>query len=106
MRVLQLATHPCFIARGTPIAQELLARALTARGEKVDLLTYHVGRDVEHPNLVIHRIPGPGWIRAVLPGLSLRKLMCDLYLLRTAVRLTRGARYDVVHASEESVLIA
>lgn len=106
MRILVLAPHPFYIDRGTPIAQELLTRALSERGDQVDLLVYHVGRDIERPNLTLHRIPGPRWIRSVPPGLSVRKLICDAYLLWSALRLARRNAYDVVHASEEAVLIA
>lgn len=101
-----LAPHPFCEDRGTPIAVNLLLRVLADRGERVDLLTYHIGRDVRHPNLVIHRIPAIPGIRHVRPGFSFQKLVCDFFLAIKAVRLAAKNRYDFVHAVEESVFIA
>lgn len=106
MRILMIAPQPFFIERGTPLAQELLTRALSERGEEVDLVVYHLGEDVRRPGLTIHRAAGPRWIRSVRPGFSPRKLLCDVYLARKAWQLARRHHYDVVHASEEGVLIA
>jgi len=106
MRVLVIAPQPFFIERGTPIAVRQLVETLCAGGHRVDLLTFHLGQDVEVKGLRILRIPALPFIRYVPPGFSLRKLACDLVLcLSLVIRLLRG-RYDVVHAVEESVFPA
>jgi glycosyltransferase involved in cell wall biosynthesis len=101
-----LAPHPFYQERGTPIAVDLLVRALSERGDEVDLLTYHEGQPRAYPRVTHHRIRVPGWCRGVRPGFSLKKLVCDLALAAEARRLMRRARYDVIHAGEEAVFIA
>lgn len=105
MKVLMLAPHSFHIDRGTPIAVDLVLRALSERGAEVDLVTYHVGADRAYPNVRVHRIPPPWGIDYVPPGISVRKLICDVFLLRQAWRLARQTDYDVVHAGEEAVFI-
>lgn len=85
---------------------DLLIRALSARGEKVDLVTYHEGEDREYPNVNHHRIRAPWWLRSVRPGFSFRKLVCDVYLFFLAWRLVAHNTYDVIHAGEEAVFMA
>ncbi len=106
MNVLLLAPHPFYQERGTPIAVNLLLRALSARGDRVDLLTYHEGTDVAHPNVTIHRIRPPAGVRNVPPGFSWKKVLCDLRMIAPALRLARERRPRIVHAVEESVFIA
>ena len=106
MNILLLAPHPFYQDRGTPIAVDLLLRALSARGDCVDLLTYHEGEDRQYPGVTIHRIAAPFGIRNLRPGLSAKKIVCDLYLARSALALARRRRYDIVHAVEEAVFIA
>jgi len=106
MRILVIAPQPFFIERGTPIAVRQLVETLCAGGHQVDLLTFHLGQDIESEGLRILRIPALPFIRYVPPGFSLRKLVCDMVLcLSLAVRLLRD-RYDVIHAVEESVFPA
>ena len=106
MNILLLAPHPFYQERGTPIAVDLLLEALSRRGDHVDVLTYHEGADVAHPNVTIHRIKAPPFVHRVPPGPSWKKIVCDLYLAAAALRLARRNRYDVVHAVEEAAFIA
>lgn len=108
MRVLVLAPHPFFQERGTPIDVLLVLRVLAERDdvERLDLLTYHEGDEVDVPGLTVHRIRRPPGIRHVRPGFSLKKLVCDAYMFVDFVRLLRRHRYDIVHAGEESAFFA
>lgn len=108
MRVLVLAPHPYYQERGTPIAVDLLVRALGERGDTVDVLTFHEGEDRTHPGVTIHRIRPPvfGRVRQVRPGPSFKKLVCDAYMFGRMVRLLRRQRYDLIHAVEESSFMA
>lgn len=106
MRILLLAPHPFFQHRGTPLAEKALIEVLGAEGHQIDLLTFHEGEDIDLPGLEIHRIPRVPGVRSIRPGFSLKKLVCDVYLLAAAIRLLRRRRYHLVHAVEESVLIA
>lgn len=105
-RVLVLAPQPFVAPRGTPLAVKLLAQSLADDGWAVDILTYHLGEDFEHPRVRIRRIAAPPLVRQVPIGPSWQKLVCDLWLYRLARRMLREQRYDVIHAVEESALMA
>lgn len=106
MRILVLAPHPFFQARGTPLAVRGVLEFLSARGHQLDLLTFHEGEDVEIPNCRIHRIARPLWIRNIRPGFSFKKVVCDLFMFVKCLRMARKNRYDLIHAVEESAFIA
>jgi glycosyltransferase involved in cell wall biosynthesis len=106
MKVLLLAPHPFYQDRGTPIAVDLMLQALSARGESVDVLTWHLGDNRAYPGVTLHRIPRLPFIRRARPGFSLVKLVCDAVMTLKALRMAFRTRYDVVHAVEESVFMA
>ncbi len=117
MKLLFLAPQPFFQERGTPIAVRLALEVLAHRFRhgrldgltEIDLLTYHEGEEIKIPGLNIHRISPPQFIKNVGPGLSVKKLICDLYFVIAAFRLIfkNGTNsYALVHAVEESVFIA
>ncbi len=105
MNILFLAPHPFYQERGTPIAVRLLLQVLSRRGDHVDVLTYHEGEDVALPGVVLHRIPRLPGIRNIRPGFSVKKLVCDAFLLAQALRLVRRKPYHLVHAVEEAAFI-
>ncbi len=106
MKVLFLAPQPFFEERGTPIAVDLLLKVLSKRGEYVDLITYHLGKNVKYENINLHRTINLPFIRSVPPGFSMQKIICDFFLFSRALSLVSRKRYDVIHAVEESVFIA
>ncbi len=106
MKILLLAPHPFYQERGTPIAVNLLLQTLSGLGHTVDVLTYHEGSGVTYPGVTIHRIRRPPFARNVPPGPSLKKILCDLYMLPKALSMARHNAYDLVHAVEESVYMA
>ncbi len=107
MRILLLAPHPFYQERGTPIAVDLLARALAERGEHVDVLTYHEGEDLAYDgNISIHRIPNQRFAKNIRPGFSIKKLVCDFAMYRKAKAMARENKYDCIHAVEESAFMA
>lgn len=112
MKVLLLAPQPFYQERGTPIAVRLAAEALAERYQQsghVDLLVYHEGDSINLPGVQTHRIKGCSFIKGVGPGISIKKLICDLFFFFTALGLVfrnRGNQYNVVHAVEESVFVA
>lgn len=110
MRVLFLAPQPFFQERGTPIAVRLALQVLARRrGDCIDLLTYHEGETAEITNVKIHRIWAPWFIKNIAPGISLKKLVCDvIFLVKALLMVLRaGAKpYQLVHAVEESVFVA
>lgn len=106
MRILVLAPHPFFQARGTPLAVRRVLEFLSARGHQLDLLTFHEGEDVDIPNCRIHRIVKPVGIRNIRPGFSFKKVVCDVLMFGKCLRMVRHNRYDLIHAVEESAFIA
>lgn len=106
MNILMLAPHPFYKARGTPIAVDLVLKVLSERGEQVDVITFPEGNDVAYPNVQIYRTPALGIVRNIRPGFSVKKIICDLFLLIQAIRLVISNRYDLIHAGEEAVFIA
>jgi len=106
LKILVLAPHPFFQARGTPLAVRRVLEFLSSRGHQLDLLTFHEGEDVEIPNCRIHRIARPLWIRNIRPGFSVKKVVCDVFMFIKCLRMVRRNRYDLIHAVEESAFIA
>lgn len=106
MRILMLAPEPFLEPRGTPLSVYQRVRSLSALGYEVDLVTYHVGRDVEMPNLRIHRIPALPFIKEVPVGPSWMKPLLDILLLAVAFLLMLRRRFDVIHSHEEAAFIA
>jgi glycosyltransferase involved in cell wall biosynthesis len=116
MRVLLLAPQPFYQERGTPIAVRLALEALVRKLEiqagdesVIDLLTYGEGEEIEITGVRIIRIPTPSCLLGIRPGISLKKLLCDVIFAFSTFKLlwkARHAPYSVVHAVEESVFIA
>jgi len=106
LKILVLAPHPFFQARGTPLAVRTVLEFLSSRGHQLDLLTFHEGENVDIPNCRIHRIVRPLWIRNIRPGFSVKKVVCDLFMFVKCLRMVRKNRYDLIHAVEESAFIA
>jgi len=106
MKILLLAPQPFFQVRGTPIAERALAESLSQAGHRVDILTYHEGQDPRLDGCTIYRIPRLPGIRNIRPGLSFKKVVCDLVLAGKCAGLVRKGGYDILHAVEESAFIA
>jgi glycosyltransferase involved in cell wall biosynthesis len=106
VKILVLAPHPFFQARGTPLAVKTVLEFLSERGHQVDVLTFHEGENVDIANCRIHRIARPLWVSNVRPGFSMKKVICDVFMFAKCLRMMRGTRYDLIHAVEESAFIA
>jgi hypothetical protein len=106
MRILLLAPEPFYQDRGTPIAVNLVLRGLSERGDQVEVITYHEGREVRYKDVTVHRIVNFPFIHHIRPGFSWKKVVCDFFMLIKTVRLASRKRYDLVHAVEESVFMA
>jgi glycosyltransferase involved in cell wall biosynthesis len=116
MKVLFLAPQPFYQERGTPIAVkialETLAKKLTHTQSVetvIDVLCYAEGEDIEIPGVRIHRTPSPAFLRGIRPGISLKKLLCDIIFFFSTLALVIKARkrqYTIIHAVEESVFMA
>ena len=105
MRILFLAPHPYYIDRGSPIDLDILLRALSEEGHEIRVLCYHEGEARTYEGVTLYRA-GSRWLGHVGPGMSLKKLAADIYLVVAALGLVRRERPDIIHAGEEAVFIA
>ena len=102
MKILMISPQPFFEPRGTPISVYQRLEALSALGHEIDLVTYHVGKDVEFPNVKIHRVRKVKMIQHVRIGPSRAKILLDVLVFFKAIQLLLRKRYDVIHSHEEA----
>lgn len=110
MKVLVIAPTPFFADRGTHIRIWEEARALEQLGHDVQIVTYHIGNDIqEHfkSSIAVKRINRLlFWYKKMEAGPDWQKLILDLLLLRKTWSVARQWKPDVVHAHlHEGVLI-
>lgn len=106
MKVLVIAPQPFFEPRGTPISIFQRMHGLSKLGYEVDLLTIHVGADVEIPNVTIHRTVSIPFIEKVSIGPSATKVFLDVLLFFKAIAMLIRNRYDVIHSHEEAAFFS
>jgi glycosyltransferase involved in cell wall biosynthesis len=106
MNILMIAPQPFFEPRGTPISVYQRLRAVSKLGHSVDLVVYHLGKDVKIPGVNIIRVPKVSSIKEIKIGPSLPKLLLDLLLFIKCFNLMRKKKYDVVHTHEEAAFIS
>jgi glycosyltransferase involved in cell wall biosynthesis len=102
MKILMISPQPFFEPRGTPISVYQRLEALSALGHEIDLVTYHVGKDVDFPNVKIHRVRKVKMIQHVRIGPSRAKILLDVLVFFKAIQLLLEKRYDVIHSHEEA----
>jgi len=106
MKILMISPQPFFEPRGTPISVYQRLEALSALGYEIDLLTYHVGKDVEFPNVKIHRVRKVKMIQHVRIGPSRAKILLDVLVFFKAIQMLLRKRYDVIHSHEEAAFFS
>jgi glycosyltransferase involved in cell wall biosynthesis len=102
MKILMLSPQPFFEPRGTPISVYQRLEALSALGHHIDLITYSVGKDVDFPNVRIHRVRKIKRIQHVRIGPSRAKILLDFLMFLKTIRMLLTKRYDVIHSHEEA----
>jgi glycosyltransferase involved in cell wall biosynthesis len=80
-------------------------KGLSDLGYEVDLLTYHVGQNVDLPGLNILRGPHVSFIKQVKIGPSLPKLFLDVLLIWKAYQMLQSIKYDLIHTHEEAAFM-
>src|SRR5512135_3327506 len=91
-----IAPTPFFADRGCHVRIYEEARALTALGHEVRIVTYHLGRDMAGIPTV--RIPFFPWYRKLSAGPSWHKPYLDIFLFFKALAVGRSFHPDVIHA--------
>jgi glycosyltransferase involved in cell wall biosynthesis len=107
-RVAMIAACPMPARRGTPLRIERLTEALIARGNHVELITYHVSDDAQTLDFPVHRIFNKRVFWRMPAGPNLRKLtVYDPALALKVWKVLGGSRFDVIHAHHlEGLLVA
>src|SRR5258708_36233029 len=105
MRILMISPQPFFESRGAPFCVYQHIKALLTLGYEVDLVTYHLGKDVNLPGLRIFRAPRLPLIHSVKPGPSLAKIPLDAAVFFTALWRLCVGRYRYLHAHEEGAFM-
>ncbi len=96
LRVLMIAPTPYFADRGCHVRIYEEARALTALGHEVCIVTYHLGRDM--PGVRVVRTPQIPWYNKLEAGPSWHKPYLDILLLLKTLAEIRSFRPHLIHA--------
>jgi len=91
-----LAPTPFFADRGCHVRIYEEARALKELGNSVEIVTYHIGRDL--PGISIHRIASIPWYSKLEAGPSWHKPYLDILLFFKALSIARVFKPDLIHA--------
>jgi len=102
LKILMIACLPFFSSRGTPISIRSRLEVLSKLDHRVDVITYHVGEDVEIPGVKILRTINLPFIKNVPVGPSLKKIFLDIFVFFKALRLLINRRYDLIYTHEEA----
>ncbi len=101
-KILMVAPEPFFESRGTPFSEYFRIKGLLKLGYKVELLTYHIGEDVELEGLTIRRIFKVPFIKRIKIGFSFKKLVLDFFLFLWAFFRALRRDYLFLHTHEEA----
>lgn len=91
-----LAPTPFFADRGCHVRIYEEARAIQALGHSVEIVTYHLGRDL--PGITTHRIARIPWYSKLEAGPSWHKPYLDGMLFFKALAVARSFKPDLIHA--------
>ena len=107
LNIAMVAACPFPANRGTPSRIKGMAQALSQRGHRVAVVTYHFGLDLPVEGIELHRTPSLPY-RYFAPGPTFTKLgVLDPLLLFKLVRLLKQEPFDLIHAHHfEGALIA
>jgi hypothetical protein len=99
--ILMIVPEPFLKPRGTPISVYGRTRALSLLGYNIDIVTYHIGDEVNMENVNVHRIPTIPFIREIPVGPSLRKIVLDVFLVIKTLSMMLNRDYSIIHSHEE-----
>jgi glycosyltransferase involved in cell wall biosynthesis len=95
-RIGMIAPMPFLEDRGCPIRVYGESKGLLGLGHKVEILSYHLGREVPE-NIKIHRIPRIPWYNRIEAGASYHKIYLDALLLLKSFQTIKQKNYDILH---------
>lgn len=92
-----IAPMPFFEDRGTPIRVYEEAKNLTILGNQVNIICYHLGRDIADINN-IQRILKIPWYKKTIAGPSYHKIYLDILLLFKTFKIIKENKFNILHA--------
>ncbi|HEX7343147.1 MAG TPA: glycosyltransferase family 4 protein [bacterium] len=98
LNIAMVAACPFPTSQGSQVLIRELSEALSRRGHRVHVVTYHFGEPLECPGLIIHRIPELFRYNKFRSGPEIRKPILDLLLMRKLDQVVRREGIDIVHA--------
>ncbi len=101
-----IAPQPFFQPRGTPFSVLHRLNTLSKFGYKIDLLTYHLGENIDIDGVTIHRIPKVPFVKKIAIGPSKTKIILDLFVYFKAKKMLAARKYDLIHSHEEAGFFA
>jgi glycosyltransferase involved in cell wall biosynthesis len=96
LKIMMLAPTPFFSDRGCHVRIFEEARAIAAEGHQVEIVTYHLGRDM--PGIVTRRTPRIPWYGKLEAGPSWHKPYLDILLFFKALAVAKAFKPDLIHA--------
>jgi len=102
MKILMIAPQPFFQPRGTPLSVLHRLNTLSKLEHDIDLVTYHLGKDIPMENVTYHRIANIPFVKRIKIGPSKTKILLDLFIFLKAFKLLAKNKYDVIHSHEEA----
>ncbi|HEX3723738.1 MAG TPA: glycosyltransferase family 4 protein [Nitrolancea sp.] len=96
LRILMIAPTSFFADYGCHVRILEEVRALTGRGHRVVVCTYHNGNDIS--DVIIRRSIDVPWRKRVIVGSSRHKLYLDAALSLTTLRTAYRFKPDIIHA--------
>jgi len=106
--IAMVAACPFPYPRGTPVRILRQAEGLAARGHRVHVVTYHLGREAAPEGVTLHRTRSIEGYSKVSPGPSMTKVVrLDPMLRRLLARVVVEHGIDIVHAHNyEGLMVA
>jgi glycosyltransferase involved in cell wall biosynthesis len=95
-RVLMVAPTPYFSDRGCHVQIYEVARSQQLNGNDVQIVTYHLGRDMA--GIPTHRTPTVPWYTKREAGPSVHKFYLDALLMAKVLQVARSYRPHIIHA--------
>jgi glycosyltransferase involved in cell wall biosynthesis len=95
-KILKIAPTPFFADRGCHVRILEESRVLQARGHRIRVCTYHIGRDL--PDVKTERIIDIPWYKKLDAGPSWHKYYLDILLALKSLWIAMKDRPDVIHA--------
>ena len=83
--------------RGAPLRVYGEAKGLLELGHQVDIVCYHLGRQIQEP-INIQRIMRIPWYNRISPGANYHKLYLDALLFFKTIGVNRTRNFDILHA--------